>query len=254
MGAPKIKTAGGGGAKPTADAFNNFLLEQIQSGQLGGMMSGQNNPSPLSFNTQQGIESNPMFAALGQMQQNQRGQDLAGLNERFAGPAGRGSVGAIAQGNYLAQANPANVLAMGQLSESLRGQNRADLTAQGQYDISRMGLDQNNLQMLMQALNTSNQLGTPQAQTFMQPSGFSQALGAVSSLAPYALAPFTGGASLGIPGMMGMMGGAGNPMAAGKMQGGGALGGQVGGFNPQMGMNPMMIPGMPMAPISMWGK
>jgi hypothetical protein len=250
MGAPKIKTAGGGGAKPTADAFNNFLLEQIQSGQLGGMMNGQNNPSPLSFNTQQGIESNPMFAALGQMQQNQRGQDLAGLNERFAGPSGRGSVGAIAQGNYLAQANPANVLAMGQLSESLRGQNRADLQAQGQYDLSRMGLDQNNLQMLMQAMGQANQLGTPQAQTYMQPSGFSQALGAVSSLAPYALAPFTGGASLGIPGMMGAAAGG---MMANKM--GGMGGGAIGGNGQNMfGFGGM--PGMPMMPPinPQWGK
>lgn len=250
MGAPKIKTAGGGGAKPTADAFNNYLLEQINNGTLGGMMNGQNNPSPLSFNTQQGIESNPMFAALGQMQQNQRGQDLAGLNERFSGPAGRGTVGAVAQGNYLAQANPANTLAMGQLASGIRGDNRADLQAQGQYDLSRMGLDQNNMQMLMQAMMQANSLGTPQAQTFMQPSGFSQVLGGLAGLAPYALAPFTGGASLGIPGMMGA---AGAGMIANKIGGGG--GGAIGG-NGQNMFGFAGMPGMPMMPPinPMWGK
>jgi hypothetical protein len=205
MGAPKMRTAGGGGAKPVADSFNNFLLESLNSGGFSGMMSGQNNPSPLSFNTSVDM-NNPQFAAMNQMLQQQQTQNIAGLRERFGGPAGRGTPGAFAEGNYLAQANPQNVLAMGQLADSIRGQNRADFQAQGQYDLGRMGLEQNNMEMMMRALMQAQGLGTPQAQNYMQPSGFSQTLGAIGSLAPYALAPFTGGASLGLPGMMGKAG------------------------------------------------
>jgi len=207
MGAPKVTTVGGGSAKPTADAFNTFLLEQLQGGGFQGMMSGQNNPSPLSFNTQID-DSNPMFAALQNQMNQQRTLDVGNLRERFSGPGARGTPGAFAESSYLAQANPANVLAMGQLASGMRSDNRADQQAQGQYDLGRMGLDQNIMQMLMGAFQQSNSLGTPQAQTIMQPGGFSQFLGGLAGLAPFALAPFTGGASLGLPGMFGGGGGA----------------------------------------------
>lgn len=208
MGAPKVKTIGGGSAAPTADAFNKYLLESLNSGAFSGMMSGQNNPSPLSFNTQVDM-SNPQFAAMNQMLQQQQTQNVAGLRERFGGASARGTPGAFAEASYLSQANPQNILAMGQLANQIRGANLADLQAQGQYDIGRMGIQQNQMEMMMRAMMQAQGLGTPQAQVAMQPSGFSQALGAIGTLAPYALAPFTGGASLGIPGMMSMS----NPFA-----------------------------------------
>lgn len=227
MGAPKVSTIGGGGAKPVADGFNTFLLNQLNSGTLGGMMNGQNNPSPLSFNTQNVDMNNPQFAALTQMQNNQRQMDMATLMQNFSGPSGRGTPGAFAQASYMAQANPANVLAQGQLLNSFRDQSRADTQAQGQYDLSRMGIDQNVLGMLMGAFQQAQGIGTPQAQNAIRPSGFNQVLGGIAGLAPYALAPFTGGASLGIPGMFGQ----GNPLA-----------GLFGGNKPDGAMNPSWQP------------
>ena len=212
MGAPKISSAGGGNAKPVADQFNNYLLNQLSTGGFQGRMSGQNNPSPLSFNTGMDINSDPQMMAMQQMLNQQQGFNVANLRERFAGPGSRGTPGGFAEASYLSQAAPQNILAMGQLASGIRGDNRADLAAQGQYDLTRMGLDQNVMQMLMGAMQQSNALGTPQAQNFARPSDFSQIMGGVAGLAPFALAPFTGGASLGLAGMMGGMGGGGGAM------------------------------------------
>lgn len=200
-----MKTVGGGSAKPVADSFNRFLLDQLQTGNLSQMFSGQNQPERLDFNTSADM-NNPQFAAMQNFLQQQQTQNLSGLRERFQGPQSRGTPGAFAESSYLSQAAPQNVLAMGQLADSIRGQNRADLSMQGQYDLGRMGIDQNTMQMLMQGMMQSNQLGTPQAQMVQKPSDFSQILGAASSIAPFALAPFTGGASLGLAGMFGQEG------------------------------------------------
>jgi hypothetical protein len=204
---PKMKTAGGGGARPVADAFNQYLLSQLnQAGGSGfqGMMSGQNNPSPLSFNTQVDM-NDPQFAAMNQMLMQQQQQGLAGLNERFTGPNSRGTPGAFANASFLAQSGPQNILAMGNLADQIRNQNRADLGMQWQDQIARMQMDQNRMNMMMNAFQQSNTLGTPQAQTYMQPGGGSQILQGLAGIAPFALAPFTGGASLGL----GMFGGGG---------------------------------------------
>lgn len=221
---PKIKTAGGGQAKGTADAFNNFLLTQLQSGNLANVfnqtLSGDNNPAqgfnPLTYqvpNFQNTVDANdPLFAARQAQLDRDTQMGLANMRTRF-GAMGRGSNAAMAESAFLSQANPANMLAMNDLANSMREQNRADTGLQAQDVLARMGMAmQGNqagmanrmqgLNMLFGGLQQANQLGTPQAQMFMQPSGFSQAMGAVAGLAPFAMAPFTGGASLGMAGTM----------------------------------------------------
>ena len=136
---------------------------------------------------------------------------------------------------------------MGQLADQIRGANRADLGMQAQDMMARMGLaqqgQQNMYQMLFNSMNQANQLGTPQAQTVQTPSAFGQAMGAISGLAPYALAPFTGGASLGLGGMFGRgaasaAGGMSKAAGAGMTPGGGSMYGS--GF---MGLGVPQYPG-----------
>lgn len=220
MGAPGTTTIGGGKAKLTGDAFNQYLLGGLNSGQFGmdaQAMMGQGF-SPLTygqqnFNTSVDM-SNPQFAAMNTMLSRQTAQGVNDIRSRFgaAGGAPRGSAAAFAEGNYLAGANPANILAMGELANSIRGQDRADLALGSQDMLGRLGMASgersNMMNMLFQSLNNAMSIGTPQAQSVQKPSGFGQALGAISTLAPFALAPFTGGASLGLGGIFGAGAGA----------------------------------------------
>lgn len=252
---PRIKTAGGGSARPVGDAFQNFLLNNLNSGQFQQMMTGANNPAnqfaPLSWNTQNFQTSadmnDPQFAALAQMQARNMQQDVGGLRERFSmgGGLSRGTPAAVAEGNYRAAAQPQNILAMGELANQMRGQQRADLALGQQDAIQRMqlanqqaGMNQDMVRALMDAYRQSTSIGIPQAQNFMQPSGFSQAMGALSGIAPFALAPFTGGASLGLGGLAGG-GGFTNPFAG--LFGGGDMSKMA-----AAGMN--MRPSMPYTP------
>lgn len=217
------KTLGGGKAKGTADAFNQFLLGQLQNGTLSGMFgqNGQQGPGqtgsfdPLTYN-QQNFDTNvdptnPLFAALGQQLNRNTQMGVSDLRTRYGmGGAPRGSNAAVAEGNFLAGANPQNMLAMNALADQMRNQQRMDL-GMGQMDnMQRMGMaqqgqqfgqgmDMQKLQMMMQAMMQANQIGTPQSQTVMTPSPFSQVMGGIAGLAPWAMAPFTGGASLGLP-------------------------------------------------------
>ncbi len=205
----KIKTVGGGGAKPVADNFNQFLVEMLNSSgfkeNISGMFSGGNNPvSPMPA-----VDMNdPQFAAAGQLFDRQQAQNINDLRSRFgaSGGAPRGSAAQFAESQYRAQSDPTRVMAMNDISNSIREQNRADrviTSSEKQFE------DQKQMQVLSQifaSLMDANRLGTPQAETVEQPSAFSQIFGAVSGLAPYALAPFTGGASLGLAGL-GMGGG-----------------------------------------------
>lgn len=227
------KTVGGGKARGAADAFNTFLLNQLQNGTLGqafnGQQSGANNGSqafnPLTYQQQnfdtsgQASMNNPLFGAMGDMLQRNTQQGVTDLRGRFGmGGAPRGSNAAIAEGNFLAQSNPQNMLAMNQLGNSMRDQSRMDLGMGSQDMLARMGMamqqnqfgqsiDMQKLGMLFGGLQQANQLGTPGAQTVQTPSPFSQGMGALAGIAPFALAPATGGASLGLGGMFGGGGG-----------------------------------------------
>lgn len=81
--------------------------------------------------------------------------------------------------------------------------NNFGLGAAGQQSSNIMNV----LNQIFGGLNGANQLGTPQAQTVRTPSIFSQVAGGLGAIAPYALAPFTGGASLGLGSMGGFGGG-----------------------------------------------
>lgn len=226
MGAPQTRTVGGGSATPTADAFNQFLLQQLNSGQLGqqisGMLSGANNPAqpfnPLTYqvpnyNTQVDM-SNPQFAAMQQMLNQQQTQNVANLRERFTAGGGgaRGSGAAMAEAGYLAQANPQNVLAMGQLADVIRAGQQRDLALQQQDIANRMGLafgqqqlgaeqQMNLINQLFGGLGRAQAIGTPQAQTVQTPGAGSQALGFLGQIAPYIAMMIPGGQVLGAAGL-----------------------------------------------------
>lgn len=217
MGAPKTRTVGGGGATPTADAFNKFLLDQLNSGQLGqqisGMLSGANNPAqafnPLTYQVPQMDMNNPQFAALQQMLGQQQTQNVANLRERYTqgGGGSRGSGAALAEAGYLAQAAPQNVLAMGQLAESLMAPQRQDVLSRMQLALGQQQLgsqqQMNLINQLFGGLGAAQQLGTPQAQTVQVPSAGSQVLGALGQIAPYIAMMIPGGQAAGIAGIAG---------------------------------------------------
>jgi hypothetical protein len=205
MGA-KTKTVGGGRAKPVADNFNNFLLEGLQSGQFKGMMdglfSGGDNPltniSPIDLN-------DPQFGAAQNLFDRSNKSNIADLRSRFgaAGGAPRGSAAMTAEAGYRNEATSRNVLDMANIGNSIREQNRADRAITSQEKQFGQNQQMQILAQIFNSLNQSNQIGTARAETVQQPSDFSQVMGAVSGLAPYIAAPFTGGASLGIPGLGG---------------------------------------------------
>src|SRR5690606_4658219 len=120
-------------------------------------LSGDNNPAsgfnPLTYqlpNFDTSVDrSNPVFAAQGDLLNRQTQMGLADLRTRFgaAGGAPRGSNAAFAEGNFLAQANPSNMLAMQQLADAMQANKRADVGMQAQDTLARMGLGMQNQQM-----------------------------------------------------------------------------------------------------------
>lgn len=249
MGAPQTRTVGGGSATPTADAFNQFLLQQLNSGQLGqqigGMLSGANNPAqafnPLTYqvpnyNTQVDM-NNPQFAAMQQMLNQQQTQNVANLRERFTAGGGgaRGSGASMAEAGYLAQAAPQNTLAMGQLADMIRMGQQRDLQLQQQDIANRMGVafgqqqlgaqqQMNMINQLFGGLGRAQGLGTPQAQTVQTPSQSSQILGFLGQIAPYA--------AMMIPGLQGPAAAALAMNTAGSMIQNPGFQSQLPGFNP----------------------
>lgn len=213
------KTVGGGKAKPTADAFNKFLLGALQSGEfkegIMGTLSGGDNPltapSPVDMN-------NPIFAAAQSLANQNNTRNIADLRSRFGagGGAPRGSAALSAEALYRSDAGSRNILDMASIADNIRAGNRADRAITSQEKMFQQGQQMNILAQLFNSLNQANQLGTPGAQTVEKPSGFGQFMGAVGTLAPYIAAPFTGGASLGLAGLGGMSGGGGSaPMNMG---------------------------------------
>lgn len=205
MGMGRIKTIGGGKAKPVADSFNKFLLESLQNGDFAsqlGVFTGDNNPltapTPVDMN-------DPQFAAAQSLFDQNNARNLVDLRSRFgaAGGAPRGSAAALAEALYRSDASSRNVLDINNIANTIREQNRADrVITSGELQFQKNQQMQALAQMFA-AFQQANQLGTPQAQQVQQPSAFGQVLGAISGLAPYIAAPFTGGATLGIPAMGG---------------------------------------------------
>lgn len=165
----------------------------------------------------------PEFAALRALQAHQQANDVANLRARFAA-GGMGSLGSgasLAEGQYLAEANPRNILALGDLGRQIqtldlqnRGQNLQAFLGQRGQDIGNYqfgvnaGLENQNAQnqfalgkagvglqaqgqaaniqsdilsKLFGAFGQSNQLGTPQAQTVQTPSTLGQIAGFVGN-------------------------------------------------------------------------
>jgi hypothetical protein len=113
--------------------------------------------------------------------------------------------------------NQFNQNAFGQMSQNQMGMAGIGAQLQGLAQQGQLGAMGN----IFGALGQSNQLGTPQAQTVMQPSAFSQGLGALTGIAGIAGGLMTG-----------------NPMAA--LGGLSQFGGNFGQGNPLGGSTPFM--------------
>ncbi len=201
MGASKTRTVGGGKARPVADRFNKMLLEGLDNGMfedsIYNLFSGADNPlttpAPVDMN-------DPQFAAAGRLFDQERTRSVADLRSRYGaeGGAPRGSAAMTAEALYASDADARKVLGMNDIANTIREQNRADRAITSQELMFQGNRELSVLANLFDSYRQANSLGTAQAQIVQQPSDFSQALGAVAGLAPFALAPFTGGASLGL--------------------------------------------------------
>ena len=83
--------------------------------------------------------NDPQFAALAQKLQQDSDLGRANMRERFGGNA-LNSGASLAESQYNAQVNPANMLAMGQLGAQMRGLNLADFQGLEQAYQGRLGL------------------------------------------------------------------------------------------------------------------
>jgi hypothetical protein len=122
---------GGGGV-----GQQSTLADAFGAGGTGGLLNYDTN--------------SPEFAALRQMQNQQSSQDVANLRARFTAGGGSslGTGASLAEGQYLAQANPQNTLALGQLGRQMqemdmanRGLNANVLLSQRGQNIDQRGQD-----------------------------------------------------------------------------------------------------------------
>lgn len=265
-----------GAALGVAGLQNTQQLGNYQIGNQANIanMQGQNNASLANMQAM-------LQAAQGQGQ-----LGMSGLNTALSGALGGGQLGL--QGN---QFNAGNVYNQGMFSNNATQQNNMNSfnqnSALNQFMQQMFGQQSSNalqnqslgnqfglgasgqgmqgnmaaLSQLFGGFNQANQIGTPQAQTVQTPSAFSQFMSGVGQIAPYALAPFTGGASLaGMFGGVNPFGGSGgggsanlmavpNSMAAGPMGGlqyNFGLGTPPAGANmaPNWNLNPIGAPTM----------
>jgi hypothetical protein len=210
------------------NSYNSYF-EALKNGGNGGFgipqapgfgsVNSNGAGSLLNYNT-----DSPEFSALRTLQAHQQAQDVANLHARYgAGMGGLGTGASLAEGQYLAEANPRNTLALGDLGRQMqtldmqnRGQNMQGFLNQRGQDIGnyQFGVNsglQNQQQMnqfglgsagigaqlqgqagqmqsdilskLFGAYGQSNQLGTSQAQTVQTPSTLGQIGGFVGGLA-----------------------------------------------------------------------
>lgn len=229
-GSGNIPGAGGGigeAGNQTMD-FRSILNQQLQGGSGDrGMNSGYfdavrggnpnaGNPADYSYTPHQLLNvdmNSPEFAALRDIQGRQTQSDLANLSAKFSsmGAGGRGTGAAYAAGNYLAEANPRNILAQGQLARDIQGldlqnfganaQNRQALLGlnQGQSGLDQgwaqlqaqtgLGLNAQSAQAIQQALSQlfagfgqANQLGTAPRTQIQVPNAWQQFVGGVNDV------------------------------------------------------------------------
>lgn len=201
----------------------------VQAGNPGGAQAQDYSYTPHDLLN---VDLNsPEFNALRTMQNRQSQADLANLSAKFSsmGAGGRGTGAAYAQGNYLAEANPRNILAQGDLMRQIQGMDLSNYQANNQNRQALLGLGQNQNQLdqawagmqaqtglglnnqsmqgiqqmlaqLFGGMQQSNGLGTAQRQTIQVPNGYQQtiggindALGIVKGITSIAN-PFSGGA------------------------------------------------------------
>jgi hypothetical protein len=210
-----------------ANTFNSYFESLKNAGNGGfnipqapqfGDVSGHGAGDLLNYNT-----NSPEFTALRAIQAHQQNQDVANLRARFAA-GGMGSLGSgasLAEGQYLAEANPRNTLALGDLGRQMqmldmqnRGQNLSSFLNQRGQDIGNYqfgvssGMENQQMQnqfalgkagvgtqlqgmasqnqadilaKLFGAFGQSNSLGTSQAQTVQTPSTLGQIAGFAGS-------------------------------------------------------------------------
>lgn len=181
MGA-KPTTIGGGKSTGVAGDWASMLQNWL-SGGFGSVPGGQQTAgSNLGRSNPQGQVSNltEAFSALlnggagmaNSMQQVadvRRKENVADIRSRYAlGGTGYGTPAASGEARFLAEFDPTVAMNAGQLQ--MDGISRA-------------------LQMILPLFQQQAQLGTPQAQTVMKPSGFSNALSTIGQVAGIA-APF----------------------------------------------------------------
>lgn len=129
---------------------SGFNMGQNQFGTAGGGMMAsagyagtQATGVPDFFGNMQQLGkvdmNDPAFAALNQKLQQDTALGLANARERFGGNA-LNSGASLAEAQFNAQANPANILAMQQLNAQMRGLNLADYQGLEQAYQGRLGL------------------------------------------------------------------------------------------------------------------
>jgi hypothetical protein len=244
-----LPSAGGGvnNADFQTSAFRNAINTQLgggmaDSGELGdyftamrrgagGSSVGAQDYSYAPHDLLNVDMNSPEFAALRTMQGRQRDADLATLSAKYSamGAGGRGTGAAYATGNYLAEANPRNILAQGQLARDIQGLDLQNFGANAQNRQALLGLGQNQNQLdqgwaqmqaqtglglnaqnmqsiqnilaqLFGAFNQSNALGTPSRQMIQTPNAWQQFTGGLGDIAGIA------GSIAGLPGMRGKTG------------------------------------------------
>lgn len=175
-----------GGLNLQANAQNASNI--ANAGQLSGNAQAQNASNNLAT---QGLQQQQFESLMNDLLQR------AGLNANIqAGNADRNLAAQNANANNNLQANAQFQNALGMLLSG--GLNNANL------NLSTLGMQQNAQQnvlgQLFNSINQASAIGTPQAQVVQQPSGFSQALGALTGIAGM-VSPF-----LGAGGIMGLFG------------------------------------------------
>lgn len=199
----QTKSIGGGPAVPLANSFTNWLMQGLNTGSFGpGFGAGTD-----AIGSTRGISgvlndilsggAGKVGGAMQQMIQRQEGMDTDALRSRFGAQGGT----AFGTGAQFAEAQ-------------LRSQTAPQLTtAIGQLQLSALA-------PILQSIYGLSQKGISQRQDYVEPSGLSQAIGAIAPIAG-AVAPFLMPATKSVAGA-GMspqmspgstMGGATNPYA-----------------------------------------
>ena len=225
---PKVKTTGGGAAKPFASDFIDWLGTNTTSSggfntAIGRLLSGQglsdngNQAYDTAYNKamggigQVGLDPNSQFAqGINTMLQQRQTQAQNDLRARFGAQGGMafGTPAATAEARYLAESTPQIAATLGQYDLQKRGVDLQTLLglmgAQSQRSQFNNAQGSQLIQQLLGLGGNAMQIGTPQAQTMVQP-GLLQQIGGIASGVASVANPFGGLMNLiggkGLPGM-----------------------------------------------------